>query len=61
MAVYRAVLSIENPLTGEARLLKFKFDPASLTLAKWSAAYPQIQAKVDELVAAAATSEPQGL
>lgn len=59
--MYRAVISIENPLTGEARLLKFKFDPAALTQQKWGAAFPQVQAVITELQSAAATSEPGGL
>ena len=59
--MYRATISIENPLTGETRLLKFKFDPAAITQAKWTAAYPQVAAQITELVAAGAASEPPGM
>ena len=56
---YRAVISIENPMTGEARLVKVSFNPTALTLQKWgNGTFAQVQAAVSALQAAAATTEP---
>lgn len=56
--MYKIQLIVQNPLTGANRTLVFKFDPATITEAKWTAAYSTVRAEIDGLVAAAATTEP---
>jgi hypothetical protein len=48
-------------MTGELHDLAFQFDPATVTLADWTAAWPSVKAAIDSLVAAAARSEPVSL
>lgn len=56
--MYVLQISIGNPVTNEDRLLKFRFDPTTLTAQKLGAAWPQIRAKIDELLASEATTAP---
>jgi len=61
MATYEIQINVSNPVTGESRLLKFQFDPATLTSAKWDGAYVQVSAAVNDLLASAVTSQPPAL
>lgn len=57
--MYRADLIVINPLTGESRVKVFAFDPTTMTPAKWANAYARFQAMFQDLITAAATSEPE--
>jgi hypothetical protein len=52
-------LSLRNPMSGESQLITRQFDPATMTQAKWAAAFPAVvKPAIDALVQSAATAEP---
>jgi hypothetical protein len=53
--MYRIQMIVENPILGDSRSMTFQFDPATLDQAKWDAGYQYVKARVDELLASAAT------
>jgi hypothetical protein len=56
--LFRGVVVVENPMTGESRVKRFQFDPELMTQTKWNNRYPDFNAMVQELVTAATLSEP---
>lgn len=56
--MFKIDLTIMNPMTGETRNLRYQFDPATMSQAKWSAAYPTVQTVIDALATSATTTEP---
>lgn len=56
--MYRIRLALENTQTGDSQMLIYQFDPATLTQAKWSAAFPAVSAALQALVAASTPKEP---
>lgn len=57
--MYKLSISVENPITGESRLLPFRFDPATFDESTWTAGFPRIRAAIDDLVAMDATADPR--
>ncbi len=53
--MYKIYITVENPVLGENRALVYQFDPATLTQAKWDGGFTTVRAKIDELLAAAAS------
>jgi hypothetical protein len=46
-------------MSGESQLITRQFDPATMTQAKWAAAFPAVvKPAIDALVQSAATAEP---
>ena len=56
--MYRINLTFSNPITGDNQVLAFEFDPATLTQAKWDAAFPAVQAALATLQARSTPLEP---
>lgn len=56
--MYTITLSLRNPITGDSEVMTYQFDPATLTQAKWSAAFTAVQAKLTTLVSRATPLEP---
>lgn len=53
-------LTITNPASNESRRIVRQFDPATMTQAKWAAAFtPAVKPEIDALVASADANEPQ--
>lgn len=52
----RIELNIINPMAGTSRNLSYQFDPATMTQAKWSAAFPTVQGKINEVATDAGTN-----
>lgn len=57
--LFKAMITVLNPMTGESRQKPFQFDPDAMTQQKWNGAYPRFNEMVQELITAAATSEPE--
>lgn len=51
-------VTISNPMARESRTIDRQFDPATMTQAKWTAAWPTIKAEIDALMGTAQTAEP---
>ena len=52
-------LTITNPTSGENQRIIRQFDPATMTQAKWAAAFPvAVKPAIDALVASAPANEP---
>lgn len=56
--MYKINLTLSNPLTGDSEVLIFQFDPATLTQAKWNAAFATLQASLNALKARSTPLEP---
>lgn len=56
--MYKITLAMSDPLTGDTEVLTYQFDPASLTQAKWSTAFPAVNAALQTLTTRAAPKEP---
>lgn len=56
--MYRIQLLLLNPMGNDSETLAFQFDPATLTQAKWSAAFPTVQASLNTLVQRSTPKEP---
>lgn len=59
--ILRVELNIVNAQAGTNRLVRRQFDPASMTAAKWAAAWPLVQGLINELKDDATTNpnEPE--
>lgn len=55
--ILKITMTIENPATGESRVIQRLIDPAVFPQTKWNAGYALVKPLIDELVVAAATSE----
>lgn len=51
-------LSIRNPIANESQRLVYQFDPATMTQAKWTAAFPAVKTVIDAMAASAVAVEP---
>lgn len=58
MAMYRITLTMENPITGDRKAMIYQFDPDLLTQTKWNAAFPDVRAELDALIASSTPKEP---
>lgn len=56
--MYKVNLTFTNPVTGDTQALVFQFDPATLTQAKWNAAFPAVQGALATLQARSQPLEP---
>lgn len=56
--MYKIRLTIENPMTGEARVITKQFDPDTMTQTKWNNAYPSVKAEMDALKVESLPNEP---
>lgn len=56
--MYTIELTIKNPITGESRRLIYQFNPATMTQAKWTAAFPTVETEINGLVTASEPNEP---
>lgn len=55
--MYRIILTIINPQTGDSKVIEKQFDPALMSQAKWTAAYPAVKVEIDALVAESTPKE----
>lgn len=51
-------LNLANPVTGQSKRMFYQFDPATMTQAKWSAAFAAVKAEIDALSALAVQNNP---
>lgn len=56
--MYKIILALQNPVTGDTETMTYQFVPASLDQAKWSSAFGAVRGKLDELVARSTPLEP---
>jgi amino acid permease len=56
--MYTITVTIKNPVTSKTAQLYYQFDPNTLDQAKWSAAFPAVQAELNTLKTASAGEEP---
>ena len=49
--MYKITVTLENPISGGRKAMIYQFDPATMTQAKWSGAFPAVKAELDALVA----------
>jgi hypothetical protein len=56
--MYRINLTLTNAMTGDSVTMTFQFDPATLTQAKWNAAFPSVQAQLVGLQQLSTPKEP---
>lgn len=55
--MYKITLTLLNPQTGDSNELTYQFDPATITQAKWDAAFPAVQAQLTALVTLSSPKE----
>lgn len=55
--ILKITLTIENPATGESRVIMRLIDPANFPQTKWNQGYNLVNPLITGLVAAAVTSE----
>lgn len=56
--MYRIQLTLLNPIANDSEALTFQFDPATLTQAKWTAAFPTVQTSLNTLISRSTPKEP---
>lgn len=52
--MYRFDVTVQNPMLGESRLLRYQFDPATFDQAAWDKAFAAVLSAVDSLLASEA-------
>lgn len=52
--MYKITLTIENPMSGIRKALVYQFDKDTLNQAKWSSAFPAVDAALTEVEAQSA-------
>lgn len=58
--MFLITLTMQNPLAPSVPAidLKFQFDPATMTQAKWAGAFPTVQSALNQLIADTTPKEP---
>ena len=47
--MYRITLTIDNPMSGLRKALVYQFDEDTLTEAKWTSAFPEVNTALQEV------------